>query len=96
LPFERIVEHSAKVQIWLEVEDRCVSVSQVGENSLLLSDSVASSAFDMSLLGHVIAIVDGLGTEYLIAIKSRFGRRVDFEHCMDHADHIRELECTPF
>jgi len=91
-----IVEHSAKVQIWLEADELCLSVAQIGESSLVLADSVSEIRFDVPLLAHLITFVDGDEVTFLVATRKRCGRVIYFEHCLQHNEHSRELDAIPF
>ena len=87
-------EYSAKVRLWLEAEECCLSVARVGLSSLELSDS-APPRFSFPLLASLITIVDGEEMAFLIRIIDRRGSEITFEHCSDFARR-NVLEPVPF
>jgi len=69
-------EYSARVEIWLEINDCCLSVAQVGDGSLILRENAPVSPLQH---GRIILTVDGEDSLYPIVIRGTHGRNVEFQ-----------------
>ena len=70
--------YSASVEIWLHVNDRCLSVAQVGDDSLLLR--TPAEFLSASQYGRIIVTIDGEDHAYPVVIRSCRGRLIEFDH----------------
>ncbi len=85
-------EFSTEVEIWLEVADMRLSVSQVGEDMLILRESHELTPVEPA---KILLTIDGEERVFPVRLQSQSGRVVTFVHCTEETPSICDDE-VPF